>query len=299
MIPTFRDFLDQLIVESLHPELAQIVRSGQSHVNKKTLIANKVRELSKRGEDPGISGTPAGSARVFLEHKDPEHIIVDGHHVQIPTGTKVAIKGTLEKYHDKSSHDGQSLGEMQMQVENGDYYVNSHYRVLTQHPDNPHHYESNEDGIFPPLIEHDHDNHAWSHIGHAEKLTNMRHHTKAEGYPKGISHEEFCTALIREWNKIHGRHYTPTSPEGIAQEKKLDHIQQHPLVQKFLDHQYAFSSPPHDYAQKANLGVWTHPVTGETHIVARDHGFSAEVLLAYKRAREKEWKTKSRNNRLW
>ena len=43
--------------------------------------------------------------------------------------------------------------------------------------------------------------------------------------------------------------------------------------------------PPHDYRQMGNMGVWTHPHTVEQHIVARDHGFSANVMEAYSEAR--------------
>lgn len=290
MIYSLREFLESLIVEELHPELAQIVRSGQSHVNKKTLIAKKIRELTKRGEDPGIAGTPAGSSRVFLEHKEPEHIIVDGQHVQIKTGTKAVIRAPLDKTHDKKEHGGRSLGQLQMEAENGDGFVNNQYRVLAQDRTNPHHYETNENGIFPPLIEHDWDNHEWSHIGHAEKLTDMRHHTKAEGFPKGISHDEFCSALEREWDMDHGKRYPPSSPEGKARENHLANISQHPLVQKFLDHQKNLGFPPHDYRQKANLGLFKNPATGVNHVVARDHGFSQEVMMAYKKARQKAWK---------
>jgi len=35
------------------------------------------------------------------------------------------------------------------------------------------------------------------------------------------------------------------------------------------------------------MGTWTHPHTGEQHIVARDHGYSHEVMGAYKAARRK------------
>ena len=36
-----------------------------------------------------------------------------------------------------------------------------------------------------------------------------------------------------------------------------------------------------------NMGVWTHPVSGEQHIVARDHGFNEDVMKAYKEARQR------------
>jgi len=48
--------------------------------------------------------------------------------------------------------------------------------------------------------------------------------------------------------------------------------------------------PPHDYGNIKNLGAWTHPGTGQKHIVARDHGFSENVMKAYRRANEKKYK---------
>lgn len=90
------------------------------------------------------------------------------------------------------------------------------------------------------------------------------------------------SALTRHWNRNHGKHFTK-SPEV---ESHLNHIEEHPLVQKFLDHQMNYSAPPNDYEQIQNMGVWKHPVTGERHIVARDHGFNTEVMGAYKKARE-------------
>ena len=38
-------------------------------------------------------------------------------------------------------------------------------------------------------------------------------------------------------------------------------------------------------AQIKNLGVFEHPVTGEAHIVARDHGYGTDVMHAYSMAR--------------
>jgi hypothetical protein len=177
---------------------------------------------------------------------------------------------------------------MQMRVENGDWHVNEHYRVLTKDHNRTdgHHYVSNtESGIFPPLVEHDHDSHSWSHIGHVDKIAagKFRTITKSNTHPLGITHEDFCDALERDWYKNHGKWWHT----GDVSEKRLDHITEHPLVQKFLDHQNNYHAPPHDYRQKGNMGIWTHPHTGEQHIVARDHGFSDEVAAAYKEARKK------------
>lgn len=281
---SFNEFLDSLVVEELHPELKDIVSSTTSKVNKKTLLAKKIRDLSARGESTGIEGNmPAGSSRAYMKHKDPEKIHIDGKPAEIQTGTKVAITSTLDHYFKKTKHyDGESLGQMQNRVENGDHFSNQNYRVLT-HSDGDR-FHTNERGIFPPLLAHDDEHHNWSHIGHADKLTSgsFKKITKTDSHPNGISHEDFTHALCRRWNQNHGRYWTQ-SPE---RELQLDHIESHPLVDKFLDHQNTFSSPPHDYRQLGNMGVWTHPHTGEKHIVARDSGFNNEVAEAYQAARQ-------------
>ena len=173
-----------------------------------------------------------------------------------------------------------SLGQLQNEAEGGDHFVNSNYRIITKDHQTGHYHSNSESGIFPPLIDHDDDNHEWTHVGHVDKVTGakFRSLTKTESHPKGISHSEFCGALERVWNKDHGKYWD----QGSDREKQLDHIESHPLVQKFLDHQRNLGFPPHDYRQMGNMGVWTHPVSGEQHIVARDHGFNEDVMKAYK-----------------
>jgi hypothetical protein len=177
------------------------------------------------------------------------------------------------------------LGQMQNQVEGGDHYLNNHFRILTQHEDGR--YTTNEHGIFPPLIEHDHNNHEWSHVGHVDSISNshFRHLTRTESFPKGIHHEDFVSTLRRAWDKDHGKHWR----EHPDVEKQYDRLEEHPLVQKFLDHQRLYGMPPHDYGNIKNLGVWTHPHTLEEHIVARDHGYNEEVMNAYRAANRKRY----------
>ena len=169
MVYGFRAFLDNIIIENLHPEIKSIVaaKSG-SRVAKQSQIANKIKDLTARGESTGIEGNmPKGSSRAYLQHKEKHDIVVDGKATKIETGTKVAIAGNLEKHHDKSKHGGLSLGAIQNKAEHDDWYVNKH-RVLTEHHDGT--YKTNHDGIFPPLLDAD-KNHEWSHVGHARKIS--------------------------------------------------------------------------------------------------------------------------------
>ncbi len=294
---SFSQFVNSIIVEALHPELHSLIsdeptvsRTFSGAVSKgpakQTKIVNKIKDLTSRGEKTGLErNTPKGSSRMYLPHSEKEHIVVDGKPASIKVGTKVAIKAQIDKYHNAKNYDGMSLGQLQNHTEHNDWYVNSQYRIL--HHDASEHkpgeFSSNhESGIFPPLIKADHDNNHWSTVGHAENLTHnsFQEHTKTESHPEGIKHHEFYTALKRDHEKDHGKYWT----EGAEREAHHDHVASHPLVQKFLNHQRETLTPPHDYQNIENLGVFHHP-DGSKHIVARDHGFSEEVSGAYGAAR--------------
>jgi hypothetical protein len=268
------------LTENLHPELDSIVKSKLP--NKQTLIAKKIRDLSSRGENTGIEGNmPKGSSRAYLKENQNHHTVIDGKPAAFKVGTKVSIRAALDKHHDHDSHDGMSLGQLQNKAEGGDHLVNHHYRILTKNDDGS--YKSNKDkGIFPPLVDHDHENHNWTRIGHCRdiKAGEFNKLTKCDTHPKGISHKDFCDSLERFHNKNNGRYWK----QSDSVEKHLDHVSEHPLVQKFMDYHGDFAAPPHDYRQKKNMGVFEHP-DGSAHIVARDHGFDHEVSEAYRKAR--------------
>lgn len=279
-IMTLREFIDCLVLESLHPELHAIITAPpQKNVSKRRLMVDKVKELTVRGEKTGITRAAEGSSRAYLMHDDHEDVSVDGHHTKLQIGTKMAIPAPLDPYHDKESHGGMTLGQLQNKAEGADPIINDHYRVLRKSGKGK--FESNNRGIFPPLIDHDNKTHEWSQVGHTEDVTygKFKLATKTKDFPNGIEHDEFMSALTRAWNKKHGN-YWKQSPE---EEKHLDKLDMHPLVDKFATHQNEFHAPPHDYDQIENMGIWHHPVTGETHVVARDHGYNEEVMQAYKR----------------
>lgn len=287
MVYKFSEFLSGIIIENLHQELKDIIGSSQTsssgYPNKKTkqsLIASKIKDLTKRGEETGIEGNmPKGSSRAYLPHKDPESIVLDGKKTKIKTGTKVAIKAALDRYHVGDS----KLGNMQNEAEGGDYHLNQRYRILTPHKNGKEgHYTSNkEDGVFPPLIDHDYDNHEWSHVGHVNDISkpDFKKLTKTETHPEGISHTDFVDSLERNHNRNRGKYWKGSKEH----EAKLDKVDEHPLVQKFQNFHDNYGTSPSDYRQIKNLGVFEHP-DGSRHIVARDHGFNSAVEDAYKKA---------------
>jgi hypothetical protein len=279
----FKDFMDNVIVENLHPELQNVIHGGASNKAKQTQLANKIKDLTSRGETTGIEGNmPKGSSRAYLQHAEPENIIVDKKIVPMKVGTKVAIRSVLDKYHDHKKHDGLHLGAMQNQAEGGDHWTNDNYRVLT-HTGNGHFKTNTEQGIFPPLIDHDDRDHQWTKVCHARdvKAADWKRLTKTKEFPKGMSHKDFYQTLNRFHNRNLGKHWHT----GTSQEEHMDKVEQHPLIQKFIDYHANTGHSPADYIQQKNLGVWKHPVTGEEHIVARDHGFNNEVEGAYRDAR--------------
>lgn len=279
----FTDYLDHILTEQLHPEIKSIVTGRRSpQQNIKPLLVKKIKEVTARGEKTGMEGNmPSGSSRAYIPIEEPHSIMLDGAPAQIKTGMKVAIKATLDQHHLASNYGGMSLGELQNKAEHGDYYSRSRYHILTKKEDGT--YETNtENGIFPPRIEEDENGHSWAHVGHASNLTakSFREITKTPEHPRGITHDEFVDTLHRRWDQDHGKYWN----KGPAHEDNLDKVEEHPLVQKFLQHQQEYNFPPHDYRQMKNLGVFNHP-DGSQHIVARDHGFNEEVMDAYKFAR--------------
>ena len=284
-IYNFKEFLNNLIVENLHPELQSIVTS--SNQNKQKALSDKIKTLTYKGEDTGIEGNmPKGSSRAYMKHKEPHAATVDGKPVHLETGTKVAIKSVLDSHHNKKEHDGLSLGQMQNRDENDDRFTNGHYRTLTHHEKG--HYTTNHDGIFPPLIDHDDKDHHWAHVGHSHdiKAWEFRKLTKTKEHKNGISHEEFIGGLDRIKQKDEGNHWENPNEES---RKKDDAIENHPLVQMFSNYHRNSGNPHDDLRQKKNMGVWHHP-DGSKHIVARDHGYSSEVAKAYSRARKNKYK---------
>lgn len=280
MIASFKDFMNNIIVENLHPELQDVVNSANTRKTKQSQIAAKIKELTSRGESTGIEGNmPKGSSRAYMKHEAPHNIEVDGAPTTMRTGTKVAIKSPIEHFHSPHNFDDMSLGQLQNHAENGDHWINSSYRVLKHEEGNK--FTSNHDsGIFPPLVNHDDLNHHWSHVGHVDNVSksDFKKLTKTKEFPQGLEHGQFMASMKRFHERNHGKYWEGTN------EKEIDKWDKHPLVQKFQDYHGNTGHPPYDLGQVKNMGVWTHPVDGTKHIVARDHGYSTTVSEAYQNA---------------
>lgn len=284
----FTDYLNRILTEELHPEIHSLITTNRASIkNIKPLLVKKIKEVTARGEKTGIEGNmPSGSSRAYLPIEEPHSIMLDGAPAQIKTGMKVAIKASLDKHHRSQNYEGLGLGELQNRAEAGDYYSRSKYHILTKKEDGT--YETNtEHGIFPPRIEEDNNGHSWAHVGHASNVTikSFRDVTKTPEFPNGLQHDDFCVALERAWDQDHGKYWKAHQ----EREDYLEKVSSHPLVQKFLEHQREYHAPPYDYRNIKNLGVFNHP-DGSKHIVARDHGFSDEVMNAYRDARHIEMK---------
>lgn len=280
---SFSKFINSLVTEKLHPEIESIIKSPASKKSKKAQMVAKLMDLKNRNEKTGISGTmPSGSSRAYVMHTDVHPINIDGKKTTMRTGMKFAVKATLDDHHDKDTYGGMSLGGLQNRAENSDHLINSQYRIIGKQ-DNGQYKTNRHNGIFPPLIDHDDKHHEWAHIGHCPNVSDkeFREITKTDTHPAGISHTDFCDAMERGWNQMHGRYHTKMAHT----EARLDHIDKHPLVQKFTRHMVDFDNPPYDYAQLGNMGKWQHPIDKKWHIVARDHGFNREVMDAYSDAR--------------
>jgi hypothetical protein len=89
-------------------------------------------------------------------------------------------------------------------------------------------------------------------------------------------------------NRFHERNNGKYWEGNEQHESKLDHVDEHPLVQKFQDYHGNTGHPTYDYQQIKNMGVFHHP-DGPKHIVARDHGFDTEVAHAYRQARKNKY----------
>jgi len=303
---TFSNFINNIITENLHPELRSIITSDAPSDRKHAATVKKIKDLTTRGETTGIEGNmPKGSSRAYMKHRETHKTTVDGKPAEFHVGTKVAIKSPLDKHHQAGIYDDMNLGQLQNHAENDDHFVNSQYRILTKvetgRGDNTtHHYETNhERGILPPLVDHDDKSHHWGIVGHARDLKKgeFRELTKTPEHPQGISHKDFYEALVRNHDRAHGKYWRDGDTGQQARERKAhsDKIDNHPLVQKFRDHQDNTGMPPHDLG-KRNMGVFEHP-DGSRHIVARDTGFTTRVQHAYKNARVNQALAGGRNQR--
>jgi hypothetical protein len=269
-----------VLTEQLHTAIQSILDSDQIAPRAKfTHISQTIRHALKRGEDTGLeNGRPKkGSSRAVYFPKDHHEISLDGQSAKVPSVLKVAFHGHADPY----NRSGRLLGEHQNLTE-GDEDTNYRFGIIRK-KDNSDEYETNhEDGILAPHLG-SHDDGHYIHQGRVQpiKAGEFRELTKTPEHRRGISHSEFYDALNCHYTDAHGMAY-----HGAYSPDKIEHLQSHPLVEKAQRFVADAGHHPGDL-RKANMGVWTHPHTGQKHIVIADYGFSADVARYYQAARER------------
>ena len=264
-----------ILTEELHPEIHQLLGA---HINsydrrsKITSIANRVRELTERGEQPGLTDDKPkqGSSRAVFFTTDHHEAKIDGVPAKIPHVIKIAIRGTLDRYRQPTAP---LLGEMQSLHE---IESSKEHSVLTKGEDG--NFTTNPHGFLPPLIDHEHRG-KWMSVVKIAPITSRKFTelTKTPDFPHGLTHKTFLNAISYHYDNAHG--YTNMS------DPHMDDLILHPLVNNVLRYCAKTNTVPHDF-ERRNLGIWQHPVTGQEHIVASDAGFSFKVMLAYQAAQE-------------
>lgn len=287
---TFSAFLTYLndmpvISEEIHQNIKAVLDNDNIHPSQKLAQMSKhIRAAIKKGEDTGLEDAKPkkGSSRAVFFPKEPTKVKLDGKDAHLHTALKVAFPGHLDKY----NKSGALLGEHQNMVE-GDHATNHHYGILKHvgtDADGTKKYETNhEHGILAPML-HAHEEGHHIHFGKIDpiKAGDFKNLTKTKEFPKGISHQEFYDNLNHHYQEAHGnKHYGPTS------EDRIKHLDDHPLVYKAHDFVFGTGSHPGDL-NKRNMGVWTHPHTGEKHIVISDYGFNGDVARHYHDARREQ-----------
>lgn len=286
---SFREYINELPVvsEEIHQNITNILNSENVHpAHKLSRISGEIRGMIKRGETTGLedSKPKKGSSRAVFFPSEPTKIHLDGKEAHIHTALKVAFPGQLDK-HNKS---GSLLGEHQNRVE-GEHFTNHHYGIIRKVGEDAHgtpRFETNHDaGILAPML-HAHEEGHHIHFGRIEpiKAGDFKSLTKTKEFPKGISHEEFHEALNHHHALAHGQnHY------GKLSEDRINELHEHPLVEKAQNYVADTNAHPGDL-NKRNMGIWTHPHTGERHIVISDYGFNGDVAKHYNDCRKNQMK---------
>lgn len=268
------------IVEELHQRIKDVLDDQHIPVrDKNNYVSGLARQLINAGEDSGLedSEPKQGSSRAVYFPSEHRKIKLDGHLVQTPTVVKIAFPGWLDRY----NKSGSLLGEHQNQVES-DPEVTKHGVIRrTKNGD----YETNPQGILVPHFGNHEGNH-WVELGRVETLGElapgaMAAVTKTEEMPEGLNHRRFSHVLDKGWSEAHGKRERWDDWENK--------IRNHPLVRK-AEHLIGETGlNPGDFTED-NMGIWTHPVTGEKHVVISDYGYDNNVAKHYYAAKQERYK---------
>jgi hypothetical protein len=279
-----REILSNALVEEIHPDIISAAGGsyGRTRLNN---VAAKARTLLKQGVETGlVDGKPKkGSSRAVLFAKDAMDVKIDRIHTKVPHVLKIAFHGQLDSH----TTDNQGLlGESQNAHEDD---ASHHHSILRRVGHNEFH-TNTETGFLLPLLDH-HEDHHWISVGKVDPIGagDFRNLTKTKEFPKGISHKEFYDSVNYHHRQSNGGVYI-----GVTSNERNEELFAHPLVERAINFSLDTGTHPGDF-NKANLGIWRHPLTGEGHIVASDAGFSEHVARRYMKARENQSAKMRRN----
>lgn len=250
----------QHVKESLHPKVKSALDAAPPELALHS-ARGVFRRLRGQGIDSGITSSkaPKGSSRAVMFGKEHD-IVVDGQ----PTKTKGVLKMAFngERTFGGSGtgpHGERLLGQLQNRAEASK--PTQKYATLTRKKDGT--YKTNPKGVLPPVFSTGKDN-KYLHMGHARDVT------RDELYDlTGYSGYDFEDAVIRPSNKD----------------------LKNKIIRKF--HNFHLRTGIQDF-HGDNIGMWTHPLTGEEHLVLRDAGFDLDTKMAY---RDTSWRGPSRDKR--
>jgi hypothetical protein len=272
------DAYTEALNEELHPELKDILHDEVNNKwnQKLTRISKKMRELTGRGENTGISGDKPkkGSSRAVFFPTSPKKLKIDGRDTDAHTAVKIAFKGQLDNH----TEEKRTLGEHQNEIE-ADHFIRQHHSILS-HNQHTGEYETNPNGVTVPVFDN-HEDHHWLETGVARDMTkkDFKEATKLPSHPKGLDFDKFHNKLVNDHNIAHGgrgiHHLTPEEEQ---------HIESHPMYENVTDFIHNSDNHPGDL-RKQNWGMWKHPITGKEHPVIRDYGYSNTISKLYTKAR--------------
>jgi len=234
--------------EALHPR----VKSALDHAPPELVLHSAKgahRRLKGKKIKSGIESTKTakGSSRAVM--RTAEHdVVLDDKPAKLSTVLKTAYKSLRSKYQ------GRLLGQYQNDVESSDA-IQKHSVMIRQKDGT---WKSNPDGLIPPVLYKDRRG-KYLHIGRAYNATDdqIRALTKSNVHHKGLSSDQL-------FNKIE-----------YPNKRDLES----PHIQRFR--RFMHDTGVKDF-HGDNWGIWTHPHTGEKHLVLRDAGFDDFVLNAYR-----------------
>jgi hypothetical protein len=231
------------ITEKAHQNIMGALKAKSPQVLDKVLAA---RDSLPDGGGLEPHQEPAkGSSRAVLYAKND--------HVAMVDGKSATMKGIVKMAHD--DHHPIHVGQDQNRVE-ASAKIQKHATLVR---DKKGGFKTNPNGVVPPVFKHG-NNHTFIHAGHADDVSHqeVRRLTKTKALPDGLSFDQLDDA---------------SHPKRRAY-KATDKIYQHPLVKalkKFRKDTGIGDLHP------GNFGAWTHPHTGEKHLVLRDAGFDHSV----------------------